>query len=249
MEGESWHIKFIGHNLRHLEAYPVGISVYNLVRKFSLRQHVVESNASRPTTMWSPKLLSWQPRPKISWRQQTPFHRLLEAPQLECWVQYSPTWSSILSKHRMRLWCIRKLTRVHCSDLPVLFPYPRIYPGKNARPVTMNVWNTNIEIGRAICVSLLLPENLLCSIANYLRWSYMCDLKSKLGSGFNWLPANLDRNAWCERALCTGDAFGDRKNRVTPIAHRSISTILPRAPETNILFTWVGHQNRSHSII
>jgi len=69
----------------------------------------------------------------------------------------------------MRLWCIRKLTRVHCSDLPVLFPYPRIYPGKNARPVTMNVWNTNIEIGRAICVSLLLPENLLCSIANYLR--------------------------------------------------------------------------------
>ncbi len=119
------------------------------------------------------------------------------------------------------------------SDLPVLFPYPRIYPGKG--PAGMSHMNTDNH--RTICVCdyiFLDDQNAYFAFLS----SYMCDLKRKIVK--RSVPhdtEHIPRNSRCRGTLCTRDAFGYRQDCVSPLIDRGVSAILSRASEADILLT------------
>jgi hypothetical protein len=66
----------------------------------------------------------------------------------------------------------------------------------------------------------------------------MCDLKSKsLRQTVYHVLINEHRNTRCWRPLCSGDAFRDRKDSVSLVPDRGISTVLPGAQEAHLLLS------------
>lgn len=90
------------------------------------------------------------------------------------------------------------------DDLPVLFPYPRIYPGNTYKQYDMSFMN-NIE-----------------------QYSYMCHLKKTLDVGGHCvLEVNL-YIYWYFIGIIL-DAFWNRENYISFITHNLLSEVLSRA--------------------
>ena len=123
------------------------------------------------------------------------------------------------------------------SDLPVLFPYPRIYPGQQY---------ASKDIVRAPADPKAMQSNMR-KLQHPLYYPSTADISSQAicvissvrtpAGGSRKLTLMLLRDAGCRWALRPGDAVRDRKDRLSSVADCGISNVLPRAPEAHILLT------------
>lgn len=77
-----------------------------------------------------------------------------------------------------------------------------------------------------VLLTLSFTDTCVISRVRYLLYSDMCNLTDGI--------RNRDpRRGW---SLCLGDALWDRKNCISAFFDRGIPTVLPRAPQADILF-------------
>ena len=103
-----------------------------------------------------------------------------------------------------------------CSDLQVLFPYPRIYPEQYAY----------------VCLSVRTKSYILTSFHK----RYMCDLKREVFQVLRIeLRLRLHRYFGCRWSLYIGNAFGYWENDIAPIPYCSLSAESAREKKAHIL--------------